>query len=124
MAKLRIFKSINNDVYTVSFLNDLTALSQSDKEAMLKHGEPEINVGGVYLESTENEFELPDEYVKIKNDFQPYVKDFDSRSEDFESNTATKVNAFIDGIKTKFNDALETLRAEDDSFTGEEIYEV
>lgn len=49
MAKLRTYKAINNDVYTINFVVDADALSTSDKNLMNKFGEPEINVGGTFI---------------------------------------------------------------------------
>lgn len=46
MARLRIFQSINNDIYSLQFDNDPLFLSQGDKELMREFGEPEINAGG------------------------------------------------------------------------------
>ena len=120
MAKLRTFKSIENDIYVVRFEHDLTALSNSDKELMQKFGEPEIDLGGTFLASTANEYTLPTEYVKVRSDF-PIRKEFDSRSAPFDTNTLTKVNAYKDEIQTRFTSAFTTLRANSDTFTGEEI---
>jgi hypothetical protein len=120
MAKLRTFKHIENSIYVLNFVHDIEALSNSDKDLMRKFGEPEINLGGTFLGSTANEFTLPDEYVKIRSGF-PVRKEFDSRSEPFDTNTVTKVNAYKNEIQTRFLDAFTDLRANSDTFTSEEI---
>ena len=123
MAKLRIFKSIENGIYVLRFENDPSALSNSDKELMQKFGEPEINLGGVFLGGTGNEFTLPDVYVKIRNDF-PVRQEFDSRSTPFNTNTVVKVTAYKDEIVSRFDGAMTDLRASTDTFTGENIENV
>lgn len=120
MAKLRTFKEIQNSVYVLQFVHDIEALSNSDKELMQKFGEPEINLGGTFLESTANEYILPDEYVKIRSGF-PVRKEFDSRSSPFDTNTLIKVNAYKDEIQLRFSTAFTDLRANTDTFTSEEI---
>lgn len=123
MAKLRIFKSIENSVYTVIFENDPASLSQQDAQLMQKYGEPEINLGGTFLYSTADEFTLPDEYAKVRSDF-PVRREFDSRAAPFDTDTDTKVNGYITEITTRFEDAFTTLRAHVDAFTGEEVVNV
>jgi len=120
MAKLRTHKSIENEIYVVIFENDLTALSNADKELMQKFGEPEIDLGGTFLAGGANEFSLPAELVKVRSDF-PIRKEFDSRSAPFNTNTLTKVNGYKDEIQTRFASAFTTLRSKTDGFTGEEI---
>ena len=120
MAKLRTFKSIENDIYVVRFEHDLEALANTDKELMQKFGEPEIDLGGTFLASTGNEYTLPTEFVKIRSGF-PIRKEFDSRTVPFDTNTLTKVNAYKDEIQTRFTNAFTALRSNSDTFTGEEI---
>ena len=120
MAKLRIFKSIENQVYKVRFENDAASLSEGDKELMAKFGEPEINMGGVFLDGTQNEYTLPDNYVRVRSDL-PLTVSFDSRDADFTDNTITKVDAFVSDITGRFNTAFTTLRANSDAFTAEVV---
>lgn len=49
MAILRTFKSIENDLYILQFVNDTDALGEEDKKRMRKFGEPEINLGGTFI---------------------------------------------------------------------------
>jgi len=123
MAKLRLFKSIENDIYVSIFEDDPEALSNQDKDLMQKFGEPEINMGGTFLSSTANEFTLPDSYVKVRSDF-PQRVEFDSRAAPFDTNTLTKVNAYNTDITTRFTDAFTTLRALSDTYTGEVVVNV
>ncbi len=121
--KLRVFKSIENLIYVVRFENDVTAISNSDKELMQKFGEPEINMGGTFLAESELEYTLPDRYVRIRSDF-PQRVELDSRSSPFDADTQDKVNGYVTEMIAKFNAAVSTLRENTDSFTSEIIENV
>lgn len=123
MAKLRIFKSIENDVYKVQFVNDPLALGETDKQLMQKFGEPEINMGGVFMQGGPNEFTFPDEFVKIRSDF-PLIKSFDSTVIPFNINTTIKIDAYIADISSLWSNAFVDLRAMPDTFTKEQIVEI
>lgn len=120
--KLRVFQTIENDVYVLTFVNDPEAISNQDRDAMQKFGEPEIDLGGAFG-SSPNNYTLPNELVKIRSDF-PVRKEFDSRQTPFNTNTVTKVTAYRDAIVTKFTDAVTALRAEADSFTKESVFNI
>jgi len=123
MAILRVYQKIDNDVWSLTFVNDPLALSDTDKNLMKKFGEPEIEMGDVYLDGTGNEFTLPTKKAKIRSDF-PYTQEFDSTSAPFDTNTQVKVEAYRDDIVDRFNDALVALRAIPDTFTGEKVYTI
>jgi hypothetical protein len=123
MAKLRVYQTIENDVYQLRFENDPKALSLQDVELMEKFGEPEINIGGTFLPSTGNQFILPDKYIRVRSEF-PFVREFDSRQAPFDTNTVTKVIGYRDEIKTRFTTAFTDLRANGDTFTGEQLYNI
>ena len=123
MALLRTKRCIDNDVYKITFINDPEYLSEGDKKLMRKFGEPEIDLGGVFLEDTGNEYELPEKKAKIRADF-PYTAEFDSRDADFEDNTLTKVLAYETEIVARFTTALEDLRDNTDTFTAEKTYNI
>lgn len=123
MSLFRVFQSINNDVWALQFVNDPTYLTEGDKKAMRQFGEPEIDLGGTFLTSTENEFTLPTKKAKVRADF-PYTQYFDSRDSDFETDTQTKVEAYRDEIMDRITDAFTTLRALADTFTGERTYNI
>lgn len=118
MAKIRINKSISNNVYFVHIENDPTALSEGDKEKIHKFGEPEINLGGTFLEGTENEFTLPDKFVRICSEFPQTIR-FDSRDERFQANITEKIDAYIAAILTAFREAFASLRSREDTFSSE-----
>lgn len=121
MALIRVFQSIDNDVWKVTFHNDPMELSEDDKKRMRKFGEPEIDLGGTFLENTDDEFSLPAKKAKIRADF-PYTAEFDSRDAPFDENTSTKVVAYRTEILARITTALETLRDQTDTFTGELTY--
>jgi hypothetical protein len=74
----------------------------------------------VTITSPANQFTLPSEKVKIRSGF-PVRREFDSTASPFDTNTLTKVNAYKDEIQARFVAAITALRAETDSFTGEEV---
>ena len=121
MALIRVFQAIDNDVWKVTFHNDPMELSEDDKKRMRKFGEPEIDLGGTFLEGTGDEFLLPVKKAKSRADF-PYTAEFDSRDEPFDTNTSTKVVAYRTEILARITTALETLRDQTDTFTGELTY--
>jgi len=123
MALIRVYQTIENDVWKVTFVNDVAQLSEADKKAMRNFGEPEINVGGTILDGDALEFTLPDKYVKIKSDL-PYTAEFDSRDEPFDTDTQDKVEGYRTEIIARFTQAFTDLRAQSDTFTGEHTYNI
>lgn len=121
MALIRVFQVIDNDVWKVTFNNDPVELSEDDKKRMKKFGEPEIDLGGTFLGTTDNEFVLPSKKAKIRADF-PYTAEFDSRDSQFAEDTETKVVAYRTEILSRITTAFTTLRAQTDTFTGELTY--
>ena len=64
MSKLRVYRSIDNSIWKLTFVNDPEALSENDKKLMRNFGEPEINLGGVFLVGTANAYTLPEKNVR------------------------------------------------------------
>lgn len=123
MSLIRVFQAIENDVWSLTFVNDPNNLSEGDKKAMRQFGEPEIDLGGTFLPETENTFTLPSKKAKIRADF-PVTQLFDSRDADFENNTKIKVEGYRDEIISRITSALTTLRDIEDTFTGERTYNI
>lgn len=128
MAKLRVFQSIANNVWELKFVNDLPSLALSDKLLMLKFGEPEIEVGGVYLGGTANEFTLPTKKARILSDFtaeNPFVQLFDASTAPFNSATQTKIEGYRDAVVAAFTLAFTTLRStySSNTFAAEKVYD-
>ena len=123
MALLRVYQTIDNDIWSLTFVNDPEYLSDGDKRLMKKFGEPQIDIGGTFLANTENTFTLPSRNVKVRADF-PLTVTFDSRDADFETSTKDKVEAYRDEIVTRFTSAIQALRAIEDTFTGERTYNI
>lgn len=137
MAKIRVFKSIENKTYVVIFVNDPKALSSSDVDAMQRFGEPEINMGGTFTYTNQASqsatFTLPDKFTRIRADF-PQRVEFDSTATTYSGNIDAMVASYITAISTRFTKAFvnpspaegETLGLRDrtDSFTGEQIVNV
>ena len=82
---LRIKRSIDNDVWTITFSLDLNLLPESDKELMRKFGEPSIEIGGTYLAETADQYTLPLKTLRIRSDL-PYTQTFDSKSPEYADN--------------------------------------
>jgi hypothetical protein len=123
MALLRVFQEIDNDIWKLTFVNAPEYLSEGDKKLMSQFGEPEIDLGGTFLEDTANEFTLPTKKAKLRSDF-PYTSSFDSRDSDFSENTKIKVEGYRDAIVARFTDAMTDLREIEDTFTGERTYNI
>lgn len=118
MAKIRVYQKIDNNVYIIDFVNDLLALSKTDKDLMNKYGEPEINLGGDFEYGDDGEFTLADEYVKIVSGF-PVRREFDITAAPFDEETDDRLTAYRTTILSRITTAFATLRANDDDFTNE-----
>jgi hypothetical protein len=120
-ALLKIKRSLDNDVFKINFALDTATLPESDKELIRKFGEPQINIGGIYLEDTDNEFTLADKYVRVRSDL-PYTQEFDAKSNSLGfSSTQAQAIEFQRVFVEKYQAAFEELRALPDTFTGEFI---
>ena len=118
-ALLKIKRTLDNDIFKINFALDIGSLPESDKDLIRKFGEPQINIGGVYLEDTDNEFTLPDKFIRIRSDM-PFVQEFDAKSNllGFAS-TQTQAVAFQTEFVDRYQEAFSTLRSTADTFTGE-----
>jgi hypothetical protein len=123
MAIIRIYSTIENDLWKLTFVNDPVALGEDDKKRMRMYGEPEINLGGTFLASTQNEFVLPSKMAKIRSDF-PYTAEFDSTAVPFDTNTQTKVEAYRTAILARFDTAFTALRAITNTFVTEVTHNI
>ena len=122
-AILKITKSIDNDIWKIAFSIDPLKFSESDKQLIAKFGEPEINVGGVFLDNDPKEYTLPNKFIKIRSGL-PYTQEFDSRGAPFDTNTQIKADAYLDVFVDRYTDALTALRANQDSFSGEYLINI
>lgn len=120
-ALLKIKRSLDNDVFRINFALDSSTLPESDKELIRKFGEPQLNIGGVYLEGTDNEFTLPDKFIRVRSDL-PYTQEFDAKSNllGFTSSQAQAIS-FQEEFVTRYQEAFTALRSLPDTFTGEFI---
>ena len=121
-AILKITRSIDNDIWKITFSIDPLKLSEADKQLMAKFGEPEINVGGIIggptIQGEETEYTLPTKYIKIRSGL-PYTQEFDSRTAPFNTHTQEKAEAYQTEIISRYTQALVELRANEDNFSGE-----
>jgi hypothetical protein len=123
MAILRVYQSIDNDVWKLTFVNDPNNLSDTDRRLMRQFGEPEIEVGGDFDAGEPGTFSLPTKKVKIRSDF-PFVQTFDATADAFNTNTQDLIEYYRDTIVTRFTAALTDLRETPDTFTGEKTYTI
>jgi hypothetical protein len=116
--KIRTQKYITDKKYFVEIRNE--DFSEEDNKLIQKFGEPEVNVGGLYGETTgpTSTWVAPDKYVKVKKGFQPYIAFFDSRTFD---DASERANALIEKLIEKIEDAMVSLRGQQDSFTSETV---
>lgn len=123
MALFLVEQAIDNDVWKLTFINDPAKLAEQDKNLMRMYGEPEIAVGGTFLDETADEFTLPEKYVKLRSGF-PLTVEFDSKGAPFDTNTQVKVLGYRDAIMTRITEAFTALRANVDTFTATETYNI
>lgn len=121
--QFKVIQAISNNVWSLLFINILEELSENDRQLMLKFGEPLINVGGVFLSDTSDQFSFPNEYIKLRKDF-PYKRNFDSRDAPFDTNLLTKVEAYREAILARVVTGIAQLRLNNDTFTGERVISI
>lgn len=129
-ALLKIKRSIENDIWKLSFSLDVLSLSENDKELIRKFGEPQINIGGTYLEGSDDEYILADKYIRVRSDL-PYVQEFDSKSiiisegtqgaQSPEASAEARALDFQEHFVELYATSFAELRAKADTFTGEYI---
>ena len=121
-AILKIIRSIENDIWKITFSVDPLKFSESDKQLIAKFGEPEINVGGLIdgpqIQGESINYTLPDRYIKIRSGL-PFTQEFDSKSEMFQEFTKEKALRYQDAFVNRYTGAIEDLRAKQDTFSGE-----
>jgi len=114
--KIRVFKKLDNGVYQISV--HTMDWSEADKALMIKYGEPTIDLGGTFVgESPYLEYTLSTKLVLIMSE-SPFTQRFDSRDEIDADERATVWKTAIVELITS---AVLNLRANADTFTGEEV---
>ena len=114
--KIRIFSTVSDDVYRITMYTE--DWSQGDLKLMQLFGEPEIDLGGAFTGPPS--FSLPNRLVRIATG-SPFSQSFDAR--DF-ANADERAVVWDDAIQVKIQAAVTTLRALQDTFTGEEVVNV
>ena len=123
-ALLKIKRVIENDIFKLTFSLDINSLSESDKDLIRKFGEPQINIGGTYLADTDNEYTLPDKFLRVRSDL-PYIQEFDAKSNTMGfSSSQAQATAFHDEFVARYQTAFTELRSNPDTFTGEYLVNV
>lgn len=114
--KIRTFSKLDNGVYQVSINTE--DWSEGDRALMLKYGEPSIDLGGDFFgEVPYQEFTLSANLVLIMSE-SPFTQRFDSRDyADADERAELWKTTIIDVI----TQAIIDLRAQEDTFTREEL---
>lgn len=114
--KIRIFSTVDNDVYKVTMYTE--DWSEGDLKLMQLFSEPEIDLGGSFVGPPA--YELPSRLVRIKTG-SPFSQSFDARDYADADERAVVWDA---AIQAKIIAAVAALRALSDTFTGEEVVNV
>jgi hypothetical protein len=111
--KIRTNKSIDSNRFIVEI--ETSDFSEQELEFMQKFGEPEIDLGGSFTGPPA--YSLPTNLVALKSD-SPFREAFDSK--DF-VDAEDRANVWADEIVVRIKAAMDTLRANMDDFSGEDL---
>lgn len=116
---IRQFSKLENGVYVITIVTE--DWSERDRQLMTKYGEPSIDLGGSFYDDTPYvDFSLPENLVLIFSE-SPFTQRFDLRDyPDAENMAITWKNEIV----LRLSEAIATLRANDDTFTREEVLTV
>lgn len=120
---LKITRVIDNHLWKITFSLNAVKLPENDAQLMMKFGEPQISIGGVFLEGTPDEYTLPEKFIRVKTDL-PFTQTFDAQSSVFSTNLLEKAEAFQEAFVTAYTEAFSDLRALNDNFSGEFIVNI
>jgi hypothetical protein len=70
-----------------------------------------------------NTFSLPEKFIRVRTDL-PFTQTFDSKSSTFAANTQAKAELFEAAFVERYSEAFSSLRALNDTFTGEAIVNI
>lgn len=121
--KIRILKRLVNGTFNICIQTE--DWSEQDRTLMVKYGEPEIDLGGEFTYTDEDDEKivtLDSNYVRIFSE-SPFTRKFDSR--DYGSTDSAKQisTAWSTAIEERIATAVMNLRAQDEFMTTEEISE-
>lgn len=122
MAKIRVYQTLDRGVIGLQFVNDLESLSEADKRAIQKFGEPEVNFGGDFSFTVGQAtvvIPVPNQYAKIVSGFP--VKMLFPLTSLLTVPPATFVDAYRVEILDRINDVYVALRANADTVTNEYV---
>ena len=111
--KIRVVTEIIGNVFTVQI--STVEWSEGDNELMASYGEPEIDLGGDFTGPPA--FSLPHSFSRIKSG-SPFVGKFDY---DDDVQAESYAGVWEAEIIVILKAAITTLRANDDTFTGETV---
>lgn len=127
--KIRIFKKLQNGVFDVRVQTE--DWSENDRGLMVRHGEPEIDLGGAFVpngetsdSSSKDAIAIPTVYARVMTE-SPFTHKFDTRDFNGSVQVALAVaQLWASAIECRVTSAVLALRAKDDKFTTEEVSEV
>ena len=111
--KIRTVKALDNGVYRVAISTE--EFSELDNELMVKHGEPEVDIGGSFTGPPA--YTLTTNLTGIKSG-SPFKEAFDEQ--DY-VDAEDRANVWASEMVTRIQTALTTLRANVDGFSGETV---
>ena len=121
--KIRIFKKLVDGVFDVRIQTE--DWSENDRSLMVKYGEPEIDLGGLFTDESGEEpvsYTLDDVHARILTE-SPFTRKFDSRDLGSVANAKAIAGVWSSTIEDRIADAVMALRANADTFNTEEISE-
>lgn len=122
--KIRVYKLLTDGVYKAKVVTE--DWSELDIDLMEQFGEPEIDVSGTF-DGTQDQA-LPDitfqlsgaRLVRVKSD-SPLIESFDIR--DY-ADAADRATLWAATIVSRITEAVTDMRAQHDTFSGEEVYTI
>jgi hypothetical protein len=112
-VNIRTFKQIVSDVFQVSIHTE--DWSEGDDELMASYGEPEIDLGGAFTGPPA--FTLPSNLTRIKSG-SPFIGRFDGSDH---VDAEERADVWAAEVIVRLKAAIDTLRANSDTFTGETL---
>lgn len=125
MAKFRVHQSLENNENVMLIVVDQSTISSTDRDLIVKFGEPEINVGGVIKadDTTTTLLTLPDEYIKVISGL-PHKIIINTEVEPWDTDTDNKLTSYRKRLQERIVAAITTLRASADNYTNEFITQI
>lgn len=117
--KIRVIQTVESDDYVFVFA--LENIGTDDVDRIAKFGEPSIDFGGDFA-FDDVEYTLPNVYKKLYSDFP--VRRVITTAAPFDTDTEAKLALYRTTLVDRITTAIQDLRAQGDTFTGEYVTNV